>query len=173
MHERGKSDSPVVPAKPPNNAGRPAAEAVEERGLAKGNTEDPTRPGHSAGTDVSSGLDRVREIARQDRDARFTALLHHVDLARLRARSTWCKSAVNRASLSCRAISRTRSSPLDTSVPALCPGRVGSSVFPLASPLSSTASAAGRPALFGGFAGTTGLSDFPRSCISGLWTYLP
>jgi group II intron reverse transcriptase/maturase len=85
MHERGKSDSPVVPAKPPNNAGRPAAEAVEERGLAKGNTEDPTRPGRSAGTDVSSGLDRVREIARQDRDARFTALLHHVDLARLRA----------------------------------------------------------------------------------------
>src|ERR1039458_3632413 len=85
MHERGKSDSPVVPAKPPNNAGRPAAEAVEERGLAKGNTEDPTRPGRSAGTDVSSGLDRVREMARQDRDARFTALLHHGDLARLRA----------------------------------------------------------------------------------------
>ena len=85
MHERGKSDSPVVPAKPPNNAGRPAAEAVEERGLAKGNTEGTTRPGRSAGTDVSSGLDRVREIARQDRDARFTALLHHVDLARLRA----------------------------------------------------------------------------------------
>ena len=43
-----------------------------------------------------------------------------------------------------------------------------SSVFPLASPLPSTASAAARPALFGGFAGTTGLSDFPRSCISGL-----
>ena len=41
-------------------------------------------------------------------------------------------------------------------------------VFPSASPLSSTASAAGRPALFGGFAGTTGLSDFPRSFISGL-----
>ena len=49
MHERGKSDSPVVPAKPPNNAGRPAAEVVEERGLAKGNTDDKTRPGHRAG----------------------------------------------------------------------------------------------------------------------------
>jgi len=36
MHERGKSDSPVVPAKPPNNAGRPAAEAVEERGWPRG-----------------------------------------------------------------------------------------------------------------------------------------
>ena len=39
MHERGKSDSPVVPAKLPNKAGRPAAEAVEERGLAEGNTD--------------------------------------------------------------------------------------------------------------------------------------
>jgi RNA-directed DNA polymerase len=85
MYERGKSDSPVVPAKPPNNAGRPVAEAVEERGLAKGNTDSPTRPGRSAGSDVSSGLDRVREAARRDKDARFTALLHHVDLARLRA----------------------------------------------------------------------------------------
>ncbi len=85
MYERGKSDSPVLPAKPPNKAGRPAAEAVEGRGLAKGNTDDPPRPGRSAGPDVSSGLDRVREAARKDKDARFTALLHHVDLDRLRA----------------------------------------------------------------------------------------
>jgi hypothetical protein len=85
MNERGKSDSPVVPAKPPNNAGRPAAEVVEERGLAKGNTNSSPRPGRSAGPDVSSGLDRVREVARRDRDARFNALLHHVDLNRLRA----------------------------------------------------------------------------------------
>ena len=85
MNERGKSDSPAVPAKPPNNTGRPAAEVVEERGLAKGNTDGSTRPGHSAGPDVSSGLDRVREAARRDKDARFTALLHHVDLNRLRA----------------------------------------------------------------------------------------
>ena len=34
---------------------------------------------------MSSGLDRVREVARRDKDARFTALLHHVDLNRLRA----------------------------------------------------------------------------------------
>ena len=57
MNEHGKSDSPVVPAKPPNKA--PAAEVVEERGLAEGNTDDPTRPGRSAGQGVSSGLDRV------------------------------------------------------------------------------------------------------------------
>jgi group II intron reverse transcriptase/maturase len=85
MHEDGKSDSPVVPAKPPNKTGRPVAEVVEERGLAKGSTTDPTRPGHRAGSGVPSGLDRVRQVAREDREARFTALLHHVDLDRLRA----------------------------------------------------------------------------------------
>ena len=84
MNERGKSDSPVVPAKPPNNAGRPAAEAVEGRGLAEGNAAGKTRPGPSAGQDVSSALDRVRQAARRDRKARFTALLHHVDVDRLR-----------------------------------------------------------------------------------------
>jgi len=83
MVDHGKSDSPIVPANPPNKAS--AAEAVEGRGLAKGNTTRPTRPGLSAGPGVSSGLDRVREVARRDKDARFTALLHHVDLARLRA----------------------------------------------------------------------------------------
>jgi hypothetical protein len=83
MNERGKSDSPVVPAKPPNKTS--VAEVVEERGLAKGNTASATRPGHRAGQGASNGLDRVREVARRDKDARFTALLHHVDLARLRA----------------------------------------------------------------------------------------
>jgi RNA-directed DNA polymerase len=83
MHENGKSDSPVVPTKPPNNAAVAVAEVVEERGLAKGNTVSTTRPGRSAGQDVPSGLDRVREVARRDKDAQFTALLHHVDLPRL------------------------------------------------------------------------------------------
>ena len=81
---------------------------------------------------------------------------------------TWCSSAVNLASLSLRATSRTRSSPLGTPGPALRPGRVELSVFPLASPLPSTTSAAADAALFGGFAGTTRLSDFPRSFISGV-----
>ena len=39
---------------------------------------------------------------------------------------------------------------------------------PLAQPLPSTASAAARAALFGSFAGSTGLSDFSRSFIEGL-----
>ncbi|HEX8936016.1 MAG TPA: group II intron reverse transcriptase/maturase, partial [Pseudonocardiaceae bacterium] len=68
---------------PPNKA--LAAEVGEERGLAKGNTASKTRPGHRAGQGAPSALDRVRQRAREDKEARFTALLHHVDLARLRA----------------------------------------------------------------------------------------
>jgi RNA-directed DNA polymerase len=85
MNEHGKSDSPVVPAKPPNKAAHAVAEVVEERGLAEGNTHSATHPGRSAGPGVPSALGRVREVARRDRGARFTALLHHVDLNRLRA----------------------------------------------------------------------------------------
>jgi hypothetical protein len=86
MYERGKSDGPVVPANPPNNvpAAAGAAEVGEERGSAKGNTASKTPPGRSAGQGASSALDRVREVAVRDKDAQFTALLHHVDLSRLR-----------------------------------------------------------------------------------------
>jgi RNA-directed DNA polymerase len=84
MHDRGKSDRPVVPAKPPNKPAQAGAEVVEGRGLPEGNTARETRPGPSAGQGVSSDLDRVRQVARKDRDVRFTALLHHVDVDRLR-----------------------------------------------------------------------------------------
>src|SRR6266540_3543692 len=53
-------------------------------GRAKGNTDSKTRPGHRAGSGASSALGRVREVARRDRKMRFTALLHHVTLDRLR-----------------------------------------------------------------------------------------
>jgi group II intron reverse transcriptase/maturase len=43
-----------------------------------------TRPGRSAGLGVSSDLDRVRRVARKDGKVRFTALLHHVTVERLR-----------------------------------------------------------------------------------------
>jgi RNA-directed DNA polymerase len=84
MNGHGKSDGPVVPAKPPNNATLVAAEVVEGRGPAKGNTTRQTRPGHSAGPGVPSELDRVRQLARRDREVQFTALLHHVTVERLR-----------------------------------------------------------------------------------------
>jgi RNA-directed DNA polymerase len=85
MDDRGKSDGPVVPAKLPNNAGRPVAEVVEERGPAEGNAASKTRAGHRAGPDASSALGRVRRRALDDREARFSALLHHVDADRLEA----------------------------------------------------------------------------------------
>jgi RNA-directed DNA polymerase len=84
MHDRGQSDGLVVPEKLPNNAQGGAAEAVEGRGPAKENAASQTRAGHCAGQGVSSGLDRVRRAASKDREARFTALLHHVDVDRLR-----------------------------------------------------------------------------------------
>ena len=84
MHDREKSDRLVLPAKPPNKPGELGAEVVEGRGLPEGNTASETRPGRSAGQGVSSDLDRVRQAARKDRDARFTALLHHVTVDRLR-----------------------------------------------------------------------------------------
>ena len=83
MNERRKSDGPVVPAKLSNKAVDAAAEAVEGRGPGKGNAASETRPGRSAGLSVSSDLDRVRQAARKDKDARFTALLHHVTIDRL------------------------------------------------------------------------------------------
>ena len=84
MHDRGKSDDPVVPAKLPNNAQGGAAEVVEGSGSAEGNAASETRSGPSAGLSALSDLDRVRRVARKDKDARFTALLHHVDVDRLR-----------------------------------------------------------------------------------------
>ncbi|HKW91280.1 MAG TPA: group II intron reverse transcriptase/maturase [Methylomirabilota bacterium] len=82
MNDDGKSYSPVVPAKLSNKAG--AAETVEERGLAKGNTDSEPRSGHRASPRVSHELDRVRRIAEQDKEVKFTALLHHVTVESLR-----------------------------------------------------------------------------------------
>jgi RNA-directed DNA polymerase len=88
----GQSDSLVVPAKPANNPARgeaahtrAGAESVEERGLAKGNTESAARSGRGAGIRAPRALDRVRQVAKRDKDVRFTALLHHVDVESLRA----------------------------------------------------------------------------------------
>ena len=73
MHEGGKSGRLVVPANPPNKAVEAVAEVGEGRRRAKGNTASKPRPGRSAGSDASSALGRVREVARRDRNARFTA----------------------------------------------------------------------------------------------------
>jgi RNA-directed DNA polymerase len=85
MNDRRESDSRVVPAKLANKAGDPAAELVEGRRLDKGNAgqQNACRT-QSRDASASSALDRVRHVAAKDRAARFTALLHHVDVDRLR-----------------------------------------------------------------------------------------
>ena len=85
MNGRGKSDGLVVPEKPPNNAGSDrAAEVVEGRGPAKGNSDQRNALRTQSRGGALSALDRVREVARRDKKVRFTALLHHVDVDRLR-----------------------------------------------------------------------------------------
>lgn len=86
MHEGGKSDSPIVPGKPPNKAAEAAAEVVEGRGLAKGSLPKRNASRTLSRIDVQSALGRVRQAARREGKQRFTALLHHVyDVERLRA----------------------------------------------------------------------------------------
>src|SRR5690348_11227810 len=85
MNGRGKSDSSAVPAKPLNKAEEPAAEAVEGRELAKGNSPKRNAVRTQSRQSALSALERVRQAARKQRTPRFTALLHHIyDVERLR-----------------------------------------------------------------------------------------
>src|ERR1017187_6486639 len=74
----GKSDRPTVPEKFPNNAGQPAAEGMEGRGLAKGNLPQQNASRTPSREDALSALERVRQAASKDKKLRFTALLHHI-----------------------------------------------------------------------------------------------
>lgn len=71
-----KSDTPIVPGKLPNNG--QLAEAVEGRGVTKGNAGEPPAGRTQSRETVSMGLEGIREAAKRDRRMRFTALLHHV-----------------------------------------------------------------------------------------------
>ncbi len=78
MHGRGKSDTCVVPKKSPNNAGRPAAEGMEGRRVAKGNSREQTMLRTQGRARMQSALARVRQAATRDTSLPFTALLHHI-----------------------------------------------------------------------------------------------
>src|SRR5467141_3765367 len=81
----GKSDRPTVLGKSPNNAGQPATEGMEGRGLAKGNLPQQNASRTPSREDALSALERVRQAAKKDKKLRFTALLHHIyDPERLR-----------------------------------------------------------------------------------------
>ena len=80
MNARGKSDDSIVPLTPANNGGtEPPAESVEGRESARRNIDqsnlDRTQ---SRKRRRSRGLLDVREAARQSRELKFTAMLHHI-----------------------------------------------------------------------------------------------
>src|SRR5215831_9084562 len=84
MHDSEKSDSAIVAVKSPNNAGPPAAEAVEPRAGAKGNADQQSTHRTQSRKRVTQALSRVRQAARHRKKERFTALLHHLNVDTLR-----------------------------------------------------------------------------------------
>ena len=84
-HGGEKSDPAIVAQKPPNGSGQPASEAVERRAGAKGNADQHSTHRAQDRERVTQGLARIRQAARQRKEERFTALLHHVSVGQLRA----------------------------------------------------------------------------------------
>ena len=78
MDGQGKSDRLIVPKKATNKARELVAEALEGRGLAKGNPRERDTDRTQGRERVSSALGRVRQAARRGKGEKFTALLHHV-----------------------------------------------------------------------------------------------
>ena len=79
-HVGRESDGRVLPAKCPNKDGKLSAEGAEERRPTKENTEQTTASQIQSWGNALSGLSRVREAARRDKQLQFTALLHHVSV---------------------------------------------------------------------------------------------
>jgi len=85
MHGPEWSDSPIVPTKPANKAGRPAAEPVEGRGGTEGNAELQSTVRTQSRAAVSQAQVRIREAVNRNRGEQLTALLHHITVDVLRA----------------------------------------------------------------------------------------
>lgn len=83
-HDSQKSDCCTVAKKPTNARSAASGESVERRRQAEGNAEGSSTHRTQGRESVSQGLDRVRERAKAKRQEKFTALLHHVDVERLR-----------------------------------------------------------------------------------------
>src|SRR5215471_6635586 len=76
----GKSDSAILARKPTNKAEQSAAELVERRVEAKGNTGQQSTYRAQDRESVSQALDRIRQVARHRKKERFTALFHHLNI---------------------------------------------------------------------------------------------
>src|SRR5271155_1834633 len=84
MHVLEKSDCAVLPVNQPNKGGKPSAEVGEERAQTKENIVQSHMHPTQSGKRMSQGLDGVRKVARERKQERFTALLHHLSVELLR-----------------------------------------------------------------------------------------
>ena len=91
MYGDEKSGPVIVARNHANASGRPPAEGGEPRTGAKGNTPQTDTRRTPSRVSVSPGLERVRRAAKQSKEERFTALLHHVDIDLLRQAYFWLK----------------------------------------------------------------------------------
>jgi RNA-directed DNA polymerase len=83
-HVSEESDRAIVPVSLSNKEGETSAEMGEGRARTKENiAPSHTRPTQS-GNRVSQGLSGVRQVAKERRQERFTALLHHMNVNLLR-----------------------------------------------------------------------------------------
>jgi RNA-directed DNA polymerase len=79
-----KSDCAVVPVNQPNNEGQLSAEVGEGRAQIKENIVQSHMRSTQSEKRMSQGLHGVRQAARERRQERFTALLHHLSVRLLR-----------------------------------------------------------------------------------------
>ncbi len=79
-----ESDCAVLPVNQPNNEERFSAEVGEERVQTKGNIARSNTNPTQSGKRVSQGLSGVRQVAKERKQERFTALLHHLTVGLLR-----------------------------------------------------------------------------------------
>lgn len=84
MHVLEESDSGIVPMNHSNKDGTPLAEGEEGRPLVKENTHQSGTRSTQSGARVSLGLAGVRKAAKESKEQKFTALLHHLTVGLLR-----------------------------------------------------------------------------------------
>jgi retron-type reverse transcriptase len=84
MHVSEESHSGKVPMSHSNKDGRSSAESEEGRPLIKENAGQLNTYPTQSGKGVSQGLASVRKAARENKEMKFTALLHHLTIDLLR-----------------------------------------------------------------------------------------
>src|ERR1700692_4177550 len=84
MYVSEESHSGIVPMNHSNKDGKLSAESGEGRPLIKENAGQPNACTTQSGKGVSQGLANMRKAARENKEMKFTALLHHLTIDLLR-----------------------------------------------------------------------------------------